>query len=350
MNGSTQQSLLGARPLTPDPLNLTHAAEVAFATSVSVVIPLFNCLELTRACVDSLQATLPPGVAHEIILVDDGSTDGTRDWLATRRAPPFRVLLNERNRGYAVSNNRGAALARGDLLLLLNNDLLLPSGWFEPLLAAHHALGARAGLVGNVQRDARTGAVDHAGIVINAQGKPVHARALPATLWGRRPHYREVPAVTGACVLLKRALWHELGGFDEGYMNGGEDIDLCFRARAAGRSNAVALRSVIRHHVSASPGRKRRDEENSYRLAARWRAEFLACTAADSARDWCRVYLGAALQEPRSAEFSLALRALGHLARLRRQPPPEAIAGVTENLAREFARWERMFGAGHRRS
>ncbi len=308
---------------------------------VSFVIPLYNCLALTRACVASLQATLPARLAHEIILVDDGSTDGTREWLATL-APPFRVVLNERNLGYAAANNRGAAVASGEILALLNNDLILTPRWLEPMLSAHRALGPCAGLVGNVQRDFRSGAVDHTGIIIDRCGKPVHDRALPSLLSRLFRRVRRVPAVTGACVLLERALWRQLGGFDEGYINGGEDVDLCFRVRAIGRINAVALRSVVRHHISSSAGRKLRDEENSYRLARHWHREFVA--AADWAtRDWCRDYLAEISPDPRDADRVLARRAWFYAKGLGRTPPPEAVAAIETALGREFARWEKMF-------
>jgi GT2 family glycosyltransferase len=306
-----------------------------------VVVPLYNCLPLTQAMLPSLQATLPAGLAHEIILIDDGSTDGTRDWLqhhAPLHSPPFRVLLNERNLGYAAGNNRAAALARGEFLALLNNDLVLLPGWLEPMLAAHAQLGARAGLIGNVQLDARTGAVDHAGLDLTPAAKPAHVRQLPPWLARRRQPVRPMPAVTGACLLIARALWSELGGFDEGNVNGGEDIDLCYRARAAGRINAVALRSVIRHHVSSSPGRKARDEENSHRLAVRWRREFVT----DALLPWCRDYLSRALENPRAREYQLTLAVGAFLAHLRRDPPPEAVRGVEHNLAREFARWDQI--------
>lgn len=308
------------------------------------MVPLYNCLPLTQAMLASLQATLPAGLSHEIILVDDGSTDGTRDWLrdtAALQAPPFRVLLNERNLGFALANNRAVALARGELLVLLNNDLVLLPGWLEPMLAAHSRLAGRAGLVGNVQLDARGGAVDHAGIDLMPAAKPTHLRTLPSLLSRLIQPVRVVPAVTGACALLARALWQQLGGFDEGYVNGGEDIDLCYRARAAGRLNAVALRSVVRHHVSSSPGRKLHDEENSRRLALRWRREF----AADAIRPWCRDTLARLLVEPRAREYRLALATCAFLAGLR-PPPPEAITGVEDNLAQEFARWDQMFPAG----
>lgn len=306
---------------------------------VSFIIPLFNCLALTRACVDSLAATLPPGLAHEIVLVDDGSTDGTREWLAALRAP-FRVALNERNLGYAVANNRGAALATGTLLVLLNNDLVLLPRWLEPMLAALADPRAGAGIVGNVQLDARTGAIDHAGIVLTAQGKPEHARTLPPFAWRGSARVRRVPAVTGACLLIERALWQQLGGLDQGFVNGGEDVDLCYRARAAGRNTVVALDSVVRHHVSSSAGRKLRDEQNSFRLARRWRREFMA----DATQAWCRAYLQGAWINPQSREHRLARHALCHAAGLTATPPPEAVTGLEAALAREFARWETMFG------
>jgi O-antigen biosynthesis protein len=329
------------------PHSLTSPVPDSPPPRLSVVIPLYNCLALTQAMLASLRATLPAGLSHEIIFIDDGSTDGTRAWLATLAAPPFRVLLNERNVGYAVSNNRAAAVARGEFLALLNNDLVLQPRWLEPMLAAHGALRGRAGLIGNVQLDARTGGIDHAGLVINITGKPVHARGLPPRVSRLLRPVRPVPAVTGACVVVERALWQQLGGFDEAYVNGGEDIDLCFRARAAGRINAVALRSVVRHHVSSSPGRKTRDEENSYRLARKWRGDFVAA-ADEGARMWCRDYLRQALLIPRSREYRLALAAYAFLAHLRSTPPPEAVMAVAEGLAREFERWERMFGGGRR--
>ncbi len=312
---------------------------------VSFVIPLYNNLALTRAGVASLQATLPTGLAHEIILVDDGSTDGTREWLKTL-SPPFRVVLNERNLGYAAANNRAVVLARGELLSLVNNDLVFLPRWLEPMLRAHRSLGARAGVIGNVQLDARTGAVDHTGILIQLNGKPEHDRT-PPTRFARwfRP-VRRVPAVTGACLLVQRALWERFGGFDEHYVNGGEDIDLCFQARAIGRVNAVALRSVVRHHISSSIGRKLHDEQNSRLLAQRWRHEFARDILAT--RLWCRDYLGKIAPDPRRADPVLARRAWFHARFFRRTPPPEAIAGLEAALDHEFDRWDKILGPATR--
>jgi GT2 family glycosyltransferase len=305
---------------------------------VSFVIPLYNCLAHTQACLASLQATLPRGLAHEIILVDDGSTDGTREWLQTIPSA-VRVLLNDRNLGYAAANNRGAALARGRYLALLNNDLVLTPGWLEPMLAAHRRLGSRAGVIGNVQRDARTGAIDHTGIVINLKAKPEHDTWFPPR-WLRvlRPS-RRVPAVTGACAVIERELWEKLGGFDEGFHNGGEDVDLCFRARATGRVNAVALRSVILHHISASPGRALRNEDNSRRLALRWRAALEHAAL----HRWCWHYLDREWNSPHaSLAHPDARAALLYALRLRRTPPAVAVSAMRAAMDHELARWERL--------
>jgi GT2 family glycosyltransferase len=306
---------------------------------VSFIVPLYNCLPLTQAMVESLQATLPAGLEHEILLVDDGSTDGTRDWIAGLGAP-FRVLLNERNSGYAASNNRGAAAATGELLLLLNNDLVLQPGWLEPMLALHRRLGSAAGVVGNVQREVRSDRIDHAGIFINLKGKPEHLREEPHG-WRElftRVHYSD--AVTGACLLVKRSLWNEIGGFDEGFVNGCEDVDLCLRAKAAGNLTAVALGSVVRHHVSSASGRKDRDEQNTRRLTLRWRKELAACAA----RRWSKHYYAAGTHDPQDHGGRFDLQVWLHAIGWRRTPPQRALDTMDAAIAIELARWEEMFG------
>ena len=286
----------------------------------------------------SLQATLPSGLPYEIIFVDDGSTDGTREWLATLTDPAIRVVLNEKNLGYAAANNRGAALARGEFLALLNNDLVLTPGWLEPMLKVHAGLGTRAGLMGNVQLNASTGQIDHSGIIIDLHCKPEHDRAMPWTCRFRTT--RRVAAVTGACVLIRSDLWWQLGGFDEGFINGGEDIDLCLRARATGRINAVALRSIVHHHISASPGRKLRGEENSFKLTLKWHDELVQLATPG----WCRHLLKkqwTTLRNP--IGYWQGCLALAYVLCLRRVVPPAVLARVRNASEIELARWEKMF-------
>ena len=312
---------------------------------VSFVIPLFNCLPLTQAMVASLQASLPNGIAHEIILVDDGSTDGTRDWLAglAARGTPFRVVLNDRNLGYAGANNRGAAVAQGEFLGLLNNDLILSPGWLEPMLAVHRHLGERAGLVGNIQYNALTGALDHTGVFINHRGKPEHDTRLPLFANLRSlDAFRAADAVTGACAIVRRDLFVQSGGFDEGFANGGEDVDFCLRSRATGHLSAVALRSAVRHHISASPGRKLRNEQNSRRLTLRWRDELARLGARAS---WSHHYLESQWTSPHNpVDLGVARRALSFQLRLRSEPPAQAYPGMQRAIDLEIARWDRLLG------
>jgi GT2 family glycosyltransferase len=310
---------------------------------LSVVTPLYNCLPLTRAMVESLRATLA-GVDHEVILVDDCSTDGTRDWLAGL-GEPYRVVLNERNLGFGAATNRGAAAARGEVLALLNNDLVLRPGWLGPMLFALRTLGSRAGVVGNVQLNASTGEVDHAGIVLDEKCKPAHEHAVPGPVSLLLRPFREVFALTGACLLVRARTWRRLGGFDEGYFNGCEDVDLCMRAREAGLRNVVAYRSRVLHHVSASPGRKLRDEQNSMRLVLRWRDEFARHASRDrEGRELARDYFWASIPEPRDIPDAGEVAAAALFAlRLSGEPPVVSLEPKDALIDLELARWREMF-------
>ena len=233
---------------------------------VSFVIPLHNGLEFTQEMLASLRATLPAELAHEIILVDNGSTDGTRDWLQTLKEKPFRIVLNEGNLGYAEANNLAVRQAHGGFVALLNNDLVLLPGWIEPMIE----LAARPGIgiVGNVQLSVKDRGIDHAGIFFDQAGQPVHFRPSRESLINLNEI--EAPAVTGACMVMKREIFQKLGGFDEGYRNGYEDIDLCMKALSAGHHAVVAMRSVCYHYVGMSAGRHDQEDANAARFQGRW--------------------------------------------------------------------------------
>jgi GT2 family glycosyltransferase len=134
---------------------------------LSIITPLFNRLDLSQAFVAALPGSLPPGLEWECLLVDDGSTDGTRAWLDPLSLP-FRGFQNERNLGFAAACNHGAREARGDVLALLNNDLVLSPGWLPPMLSALSR--PRVGLVGNVQRRVSDGTIEHAGVAVDRNG------------------------------------------------------------------------------------------------------------------------------------------------------------------------------------
>lgn len=236
---------------------------------ISFVVPLHNHLPETQAMLSSLLGSLPAGLAYELILVDDASSDGTPEWLEQLTLPQLRWLRNTENQGYSVTNNRGVAEARGKILGLLNNDLLFAPGWLEPMLEVLQHPAGKVGLVGNVQYRVADGALDHAGVQLNLRGQFEHIRALPAD----RPA-AALPWVTGACVLVWRELFLAVGGFDPRYRNGCEDIDLCFKLRRAGKQVHIAYHSQVRHHVSLSRSTtSEQNERNSRLLFSLWRQE-----------------------------------------------------------------------------
>lgn len=243
---------------------------------LSIIIPVHNRLDLTEICVRTIEETIGKRDDFEVIIVDDGSRDGTPAWTAQLPAPRYRSLRLDPNRGYARANNAAAEIAGGRLLLLLNNDTELRPGWLEPMLAVH-ASAPDVGIVGNIQLKHGTRTIDHAGVCFLDDGRPLHVaqgltRLPPA-------EFRRWPAVTAACCLLERSLFLQFGGFATDFRNGYEDVDLCLRMWEAGHRHYVAHRSVIEHHVSASPGRMAAEEENRAFFLGRWGAKL---------RDWAR--------------------------------------------------------------
>lgn len=219
---------------------------------------------------NSLVVSLPEGLNYEIIFADDASTDETREWLYSLKDARVQCILNERNLGYAKTNNAAVARATGHYLALLNNDLFFEPGWFEPMMAALEAPELNAGIVGNFQYRVDDKVLDHAGVVLTPRGQFDHVRTEPA----EKTNALEVYVVTGACMLMRHADFDAVGGFDEFFVNGCEDIDLCLKVRAIGKSICVAPSSKILHHVSLSRSRvSLQNEKNSQYLYSKWRKE-----------------------------------------------------------------------------
>ena len=302
---------------------------------VSFIIPLYNGLVLTQAMLASLRATVPADLMHEIIFVDDGSTDGTRDWLASLPSP-CRFLLNEKNLGFAGTCNRGAAAAQGELIFLLNNDLVLLPGWLEPMQAALHS-SQRPGIVGNIQINAATGLIDHTGIEISSAAKLVHSHWQPSDLSRLMCAQRTVPAVTAACCVLQRETFLREGGFDESFRNGGEDIDLCWRLAQRGYDVVVAFKSVVRHHIRASRGPvSLADEANTQRLFARWRKEIIAL----GDQCWAKNIIRQFFTNPSSVNGFTVLSALAYRAGWRTRPPRAIALAFDSALHYEELHWQ----------
>jgi GT2 family glycosyltransferase len=241
------------------------------APRFSIVIPLYNRLLFTTICIRALAAVADCWEETEVILVDNGSSDGTGDFLATL-GDPFRVVTNTRNCGFARACNQGAAAARGTYVVFLNNDTVPQPGWLTALAQA----------ITGPTRPAVVGArllfpdetIQHAGLGFNAQREPVQLSYGDAADGAAR-RSRAVPAVTGACMMIERERFLGQGGFDEGYVNGFEDLDFCCRIRKDGGAIWYEAESVLYHFESASDGRYRSDVANYERFRERW-ADWLA--------------------------------------------------------------------------
>ena len=209
----------------------------------SVIIPVWNGLADLPGCFDALARQHEAPV--EILAVDNGSTDGSADWIAAN-CPNVRLIRNPRNLGFGEACNMGLAAAQGDVLVLLNQDTVVAPGWLAGLvdaLAAH----PEAGIVGSkaLYPDA---SIQHAGGELDVQGAGSH-RGLHAPDTGQFDTPAAVDYVSGASLALRRAVYRQIGGFDPGFAPAYcEDVDLCLRARAAGWTVRYAPESVLVHN------------------------------------------------------------------------------------------------------
>jgi GT2 family glycosyltransferase len=277
---------------------------------ISIVTAVYNKQELTRTFWESLKQ-FPPSDDWEIIWIDDNSDDKALPWLDSNGTERFRIIRNEVNRGFAYSNNLGARQAAGEILVLINNDAVLTPGWFESLIKLMKMTN-QVGMVGNIQLQPATGRIDHAGVCYDLIGRPDHY-LKGCRLAAARGLGRFSTAVTAACCMIRRDLFLSVGGFDERFRNGCEDVDLCLRLGEMGYRHWVDYRSVIYHHVSSSPGRKDHEKQNLALFLQRWGH----LTAKWGQVDWPRNYLSKHLHCPWKLNGTKTVDALLRLAGLK---------------------------------
>ena len=258
-------------PLASGSIKNGSSARANFPIAVSILIPVHNKVELTRACLDSVFATADARIPVEIIVTDDCSSDATADYLASL-GERIRVISNPARRCFGENMNQAAREARGEFLCLLNNDTIVTPGWLGKLVEAARK-DPSVGIVGNLQITPATSKIDHAGIVFD-QG--CHAHHLYRGMEADYPpaHLtREFQMVTGACWLLPRELFIAMGGFDPAFKNGFEDADFCLRVRQLGRKVLYVGDSMIYHHGASSPGRMDHEMANLQYFLRKWRGQ-----------------------------------------------------------------------------
>ncbi|MDR3623060.1 MAG: glycosyltransferase [Paludisphaera borealis] len=242
----------------------------------SIIVPCWNQLAFTRLCLRSVFERMRP--PFELIVVDDGSTDGTGVYLegvADAAPAPVTVVRNASNRGFPAAVNQGLRAAKGDHLVLLNNDVVVTDGWLEQLVALAEAEvpGERIGLVGPMSNYASPPQLVEDAPYRDMDQMHAFARRRRDEHRGR---WLTAPKLSGFCLLMKRAVYEAVGGLDEGFGLGFfDDDDLAERARRAGFSCAVA-RDLFVHHfgsrtfVGEGVDAERLLEENGRRFAAKW--------------------------------------------------------------------------------
>jgi GT2 family glycosyltransferase len=230
---------------------------------ISVVLVNWNSKDFLRGCLQSL-ARHAPAVPVEIIVVDGGSFDGCDQMLA-REFPQVIFIQSPDNIGFARSNNLGARHASGRYLLLLNPDTEFIDNSLEVLWRQAVSL-PNAGAIGcrllNRNRSLQTSCVQSFPTAINQALDSEFLRKLfpHSSLWGMAPFHagsaKPVPAeaISGACILVKRRFFEEVGGFTESYFMYGEDLDLCFKLTRAGHPSYYVPDTSLIHFGGGSSG------------------------------------------------------------------------------------------------
>jgi len=237
------------------------------APLASIIIPTRDRTKLLERCVESIRARTDYR-PFEIIIVDNGSVEEEAFAFFGRveRENIARVLVETGPFNYSRLNNRAAAQALGDVLVFLNNDTEVDDpGWLTEMIS--HAARSQVGAVG-ARLWYPDGTLQHGGVILGLGGVAGHAfphipRGHPG-YFNRAFLQQNCSAVTGACMVLRKAIFEELGGFDEGNLGVAfNDIDFCLRLTERGYQIVWTPYANLIHHESASRGRQRTPEEQA---------------------------------------------------------------------------------------
>jgi GT2 family glycosyltransferase len=215
----------------------------------SIVVVTMGNLALTRLCLETVLATTSEDV--EVVVVDNASTDGTREYLdaLVPRSGRVHAIQNPANRGFAGAVNQGLAASRGEVLVVLNNDTLVPPGWLERL--EHHLQDLAVGLVGPTTNEAGNEA--ELETPYRTYGEMLEFAKKQAIEADRR--LADVPVATMFCAALRRDVLEAVGPLDERFEVGlFEDDDYSARVKAAGYRVALAEDAFVHHFGEASFG------------------------------------------------------------------------------------------------
>lgn len=218
---------------------------------IAVIILNWNGAALLREFLPSVVANTNPDLA-DVIVADNGSTDESLRVLR-EEFPQVKVLKFEENYGFAEGYNRAIAATRYPLTLLLNSDVEVPSGWLEPLAAYMDANPACGACQPKILSYKNKGAFEYAGAsggLLDRNGYPYCRGRIFECVEEDRGQYDEPMKImwaSGAALLVRSALYEEVGGLDKEFFAHMEEIDLCWRIQLAGHSVDVVPASRVYH-------------------------------------------------------------------------------------------------------
>jgi GT2 family glycosyltransferase len=224
-------------------------------TELSIVVPTYNTAELTLRCCRAALAAM--SASSELIVVDDGSTDGTAELLA-REVPAARVVRLAANRGFAVAANRGVAEARGAIVLLLNSDAVVDASALRAMLDAF-AADAKLGVAGAALVDedgspqwsgGRTPTLLWLALVVSGVGAALSRLRPPRA--GGQPPQRDIDWVSGAAMAFRRDVWTAAGPLDERFRFYCQDLAFCLAAHDAGWRVRIVPAARVTHALGAT--------------------------------------------------------------------------------------------------
>ena len=235
---------------------------------VSIITAMWNNKEFNLQMIEFVyKNTQWP---YELILIDNGSTDGTSEAIGKLSSNINGTLIkNKENKGFGIANNQGAKIAHGEYLCLLNNDTIPIKGWLTEMMKVILA-DPKVGIVGSRLVHPGKGTLQHAGVYEHMSGTPDHMHFGKPMDYPPAMKLQEVFAVTGACLLTPKSLFLDLGGFDEAFRNGFEDMDYTQKVRGKGYKVMYVPTSLVYHYESRTPGRYTYDNQNFNIYMQRW--------------------------------------------------------------------------------
>ncbi len=222
---------------------------------ITVVVVNWNRRELLRCCLRSLERQ--QGADFEVILVDNGSEDGSAEMAESEFAASgrlnLRLIRNSSNLGFCAANNQGIAAARGRFIALLNNDAEAEPGWLAALRSAFENRPDVGMAASKILVYEKPGTIDKAGHLIYLDGQN-RGRGTGEPDRGQYDRLEETLWPDGCAAMYRKAMLDEVGGFDEDFFAYGDDAELGLRARIAGWQCLYVPGAVVRHHRGATLG------------------------------------------------------------------------------------------------